>query len=151
MKFLINQSSKLSGNVHVPGNKSGTARSIILGSLASGTTRVHNPLLNIDSFSIIKMMRAMGVAIDTSRPDLWIIEGSGGKLQVPSSVLDAENSGTGFYMVVAVASLIDGCSIISGDYQICYRPAGPQIEALNALGADIFSSRNSGPGIQQSA
>ena len=144
MKFLVNKTESMQGEVHVPGNKSGTARSIILGSLATGTTKVYNPLLNLDSFSLINMMRALGVKIDTSNTKMWIIEGSGGDLQVPAQVLDAENSGTGFYMAVAMASLINGYSVITGDYQICYRPTGPQIEALNALGASIFSTRNSG-------
>jgi len=144
MKFLVNKTNSLHGDVMVPGNKSGTARSIILGSLASGITKVNNPLLNLDSFSIINMFRAMGVKIDTSDPKMWIIKGSGGDLKVPEEVLDAENSGTGFYMVVAVASLVNGCSIVTGDYQICYRPVGPEIDALNTLGASIFSTRNSG-------
>lgn len=144
MKYLVNKTNSLKGIVQVPGNKSGTARSIILGSLGKGTTRIFNPLLNLDSFSIINMMRALGVTIDTSNSSMWIIEGSAGDLQVPAQVLDAGNSGTGFYMAVAIASLLDGYSVVSGDYQICYRPAGPQIEALNSLGAEIFSTRNSG-------
>lgn len=144
MKFLVNKTGKLQGDVKLPGNKSATARSIILGSLANGTTRVYNPLLNLDSYSIIHMFRAMGVKIDTSNPQMWIIEGSGGNLKVPEGVLDAENSGTGFYMVVAIASLINGISVVTGDYQICYRPSGPLIDALNTLGAEIFSTRNSG-------
>jgi 3-phosphoshikimate 1-carboxyvinyltransferase len=144
MKFLVNKTKSLQGNVMVPGNKSGTARSIILGSMATGITKVNNPLLNLDSFSIINMFRAMGVKIDTSDPKVWIIEGSSGDLKVPAGVLDAENSGTGFYMVVAIASLLNGCSVVTGDYQICYRPVGPEIDALNALGADILSTRNSG-------
>ena len=113
MKFLVNKTDSMQGEVRVPGNKSGTARSIILGSLATGTTKVHNPLLNLDSFSLINMMRALGVKIDTSNPKMWVIEGSEGDLQVPSQVLDAENSGTGFYMAVAVASLINVYSVIT--------------------------------------
>ncbi len=144
MKYLVKKTDSLHGNVRIPGNKSGTARGIILGSLGNGTTRVHSPLLNLDSFSIIRMMKALGVSIDTSNPNMWVIEGSVGNLEVPAEVLDAENSGTGFYMTVAVASLINGTSVISGDYQICYRPAGPQIEALNSLGAHIYSTRNNG-------
>lgn len=144
MKFLVKKTGILKGDVYVPGNKSGTARSIVLGSLASGTTHVYNPLLNLDSFSIIRMFEAMGVTIDRTDPKHWVINGSGGKLQIPAQVLDAENSGTGFYMVVAAASLIHGRSVVTGDYQICYRPAGPQIEALNSLGAQIFSTRDNG-------
>jgi 3-phosphoshikimate 1-carboxyvinyltransferase len=144
MKFLVKKTGTLKGDVFVPGNKSGTARSIVLGSLAQGTTHVYNPLLNLDSFSTIRMFEAMGVTIDSGDPKHWIIYGSGGNLQIPACVLDAENSGTGFYMVVAAASLIPGRSVVTGDYQICYRPAGPQIEALNSLGAEIISTRNNG-------
>jgi 3-phosphoshikimate 1-carboxyvinyltransferase len=144
MKFLVNGTRRLEGEVGIPGNKSGTARSIVLGSLAKGVTKVHNPLLNIDSFSIIGMFRAMGTKIDTSQQDLWIIEGTGGDMTPPGEVLDAGNSGTGYYMVNAVASLIVGTSVISGDYQICRRPAQPQIDALNALGATVYSTRTNG-------
>jgi 3-phosphoshikimate 1-carboxyvinyltransferase len=59
-------------------------------------------------------------------------------------VLDAGNSGTGYYLLAAIASLIDGYSVISGDYQICRRPAQPLIEALNDLGAQVFSTRHAG-------
>lgn len=144
MKFLVRNTPVLKGDVYVPGNKSGTARAIILGSLANGQTRIHNPLLNLDSFSIINMFRAMGVSINTENPKEWTIEGCGGNLTVPSCVLDAENSGTGYYMITAVSSLLDGQAIVSGDYQICYRPAGPLIEALNQLGANVSSTRENG-------
>ena len=144
MKFLVRNTPHLFGEVAIPGNKSGTARSIVLGSLADGVTIVHNPLLNVDSFSIIGMFRAMGVEIDTSLREQWVIHGCGGELSVPGQVLDAGNSGTGYYMAAAVAALIDGTTVISGDYQICSRPAQPLIDALNAMGARVYSTRNSG-------
>lgn len=144
MKFLVNNTKRLNGVVNVPGNKSGTARGIILGSLASGVSTVKNPLLNVDSFSIIDMFRKLGANIDTSNDSKWVIEGTGGELEVPNGVLDAGNSGTGYYMVVAVSSLLKGKAVISGDYQICYRPAGPLIEGLNNLGAKCISTRDNG-------
>lgn len=144
MKFLVSNTPHLYGEVAIPGNKSGTARSIVLGSLADGVTIIHNPLLNVDSFSIIGMFRAMGVEIDTSRREQWVIHGCGGSLSVPGQVLDAGNSGTGYYIATAAAALIDGTSVISGDSQICYRPAQPLMDALNAMGASVYSTRNSG-------
>lgn len=143
MLFLVNN-SRLDGTIHIPGNKSGTARAIVFGSLAQGTSHIKNPLLNTDSFSIIKMFRAMGAKIDTSRSGEWIIEGTGGRLQQPAQVLDAENSGTGFYFALACASLIEGWTTLTGDYQICYRPAQPMIDAINTMGGQAFSTRNSG-------
>lgn len=144
MKFLVNHTEKLSGTVRIPGNKSGTARGVILGALAEGESTVTNPLLNLDSFSIIDMMEALGAKVDTSDPLKWKIRGTGGKLQVPKTVLDAGNSGTGYYMLTGIAGLLDGCAVVSGDYQICYRPAGPLVDALNALGAKAVSTRNNG-------
>jgi 3-phosphoshikimate 1-carboxyvinyltransferase len=143
MRFLV-APSKLRGTTTIPGNKSATARAIIIGGLAEGVSRVSNPLPGIDSYSIVEMMRALGAKIDTSRTGEWIFEGVANKPQVPGCVLDAGNSGTGYYLITAVAALIDGVSIVSGDYQICYRPAQPLIDALNDLGANVFSTRNSG-------
>lgn len=76
MKFVINRST-LSGEARIPGNKSGTARGVIFGSLADGTTTLLNPLTNIDSYSIVKMMTALGAEIDTSDDKKWIIKGNG--------------------------------------------------------------------------
>ncbi|MBI5968582.1 MAG: 3-phosphoshikimate 1-carboxyvinyltransferase [Deltaproteobacteria bacterium] len=143
MRFFVSPSN-LKGTTRIPGNKSATARAIILGGLAEGVTRIGNPLPGIDSFSIANMMRALGARTDTSQPGEWILEGVANRPQVPPCVLDAGNSGTGYYMITAIASLIDGCSVVSGDYQICYRPAQPLIDALNELGAKVFSTRNSG-------
>ncbi len=143
MKFIVRRSS-LKGTVQIPGNKSATARAIVLGGLAEGISRVTNPLPGIDSFSIVGMMQALGAKIDTSNPQEWGFEGVSNQPKVPGCVLDAGNSGTGYYILTAVASLIDGYSVITGDYQICRRPAQPLIDALNDLGAQVFSTRNSG-------
>lgn len=143
MKFIVKRSS-LQGTTQIPGNKSATARAIVLGGLAEGVSHVSNPLPGVDSFSIVNMMRALGAKIDTSNPQEWIFEGVANRPQVPGCVLDAGNSGTGYYILTAVASLIDGYSVITGDYQICRRPAQPLIDALNDLGAQVFSTRNAG-------
>jgi 3-phosphoshikimate 1-carboxyvinyltransferase len=143
MKFVVERSA-LRGTTRVPGNKSATARAIVLGGLAEGVSRVSNPLPGVDSFSIVGMMQALGANIDTSNPQEWVFEGVANRPQMPSCVLDAGNSGTGYYILTAIASLINGCSVISGDYQICRRPAQPLIQALNDLGAKVFSTRNAG-------
>ncbi len=144
MKFLVNKTDRLSGTISIPGNKSGTARALILGALADGETTIRNPLHNLDSYSIIGMLEAMGASVDTSDDSLWRVRGTAGKLSQPVCVLDAGNSGTGFYCCTWLASSIPARSVMTGDYQICYRPAGPLIEAANALGAEIVSTRGNG-------
>jgi 3-phosphoshikimate 1-carboxyvinyltransferase len=143
VKYLVKKSS-LQGTTRIPGNKSASARAIVLGGLAEGESRVGNPLPGLDSFSIVNMMRALGAEIDTSRPDQWRFKGVANQPRVPGCVLDAGNSGTGYYLIAAISSLINGISVVAGDYQICRRPAQPLIDALNDLGAQVYSTRNSG-------
>jgi len=143
MKFIVKE-SRLEGTTRIPGNKSATARAIVIGSLADGISRVGNPLPGADSFSIVEMMRGLGAKVETTGQQEWILEGVGNEPHVPGCVLDAGNSGTGYYFLTAVSSLLDSCSVVTGDYQICRRPAQPLIDALNELGASIFSTRNSG-------
>lgn len=143
MKFIVKRSA-LQGTIQIPGNKSASARAIVLGGLADGVSRISNPLPGLDSFSIVGMMQALGAKIDTTNPQDWVIEGVANQPRVPGCVLDAGNSGTGYYIITAIASLIDGYSVISGDYQICRRPAQPLIDALNDLGTQVFSTRNAG-------
>ncbi len=143
MKFIV-KGSNLKGTTRISGNKSATARAIVIGGLAEGVSKVSNPLPGMDSFSIVEMVRSLGAKIETTGQQEWILEGVANQPHVPGCVLDAGNSGTGYYLLTAVSSLIDGCSVVSGDYQICYRPAQPLIDALNELGANIFSTRNSG-------
>jgi 3-phosphoshikimate 1-carboxyvinyltransferase len=143
MKFIVKKSA-LQGTIQIPGNKSASARAIVLGGLAEGVSRISNPLPGLDSFSIVGMMQALGAHIDTTNPQDWVIEGVANQPRVPGCVLDAGNSGTGYYILTAIASLIDGTSVISGDYQICRRPAQPLIDALNDLGTQVFSTRNAG-------
>lgn len=143
MKYLVNKSN-INGKTRIPGSKSGTARGIVLGSLAEGTSILRNPMPGIDSYSIIDCCRTLGAEIDCSNDEEWIIKGFGMKTKTPAEVLNVGNSGTGYYIITAVASLIDGTSIVSGDYQICYRPAKPLVDALNALGGKVESTRNNG-------
>lgn len=144
MRFLVNKTEKLQGTISIPGNKSGTARALILGALADGTTTIRNPLHNADSYSILHMLEAMGAQFDISDGSLWKVKGTGGKLRQSVNVLNAENSGTGYYCCTWLAASIPAKSVMTGDYQICYRPAGPLVEAANTLGAEIVSTRDNG-------
>lgn len=144
MKFLVNKTERLGGTISIPGNKSGTARALILGALADGTTTIKNPLHNADSYSILHMLENMGAEFDLSDNDCWVVKGTGGSLRQPVNVLDAGNSGTGYYCCTWLASTIPAKSVMTGDYQICYRPAGPLVNAANILGAEIVSTRDNG-------
>lgn len=143
MYYFVHPTEALEGNVKVPGSKSQTARGLILGTLAKGTTRVQNPMLNLDNYDIAECCRRLGATVDTSNDEEWVITSPGLEgLKVPGAVLDVGNSGTGFYFLTTLAGMLKGKSIITGDYQICYRPIAPLLNAMREMGAKCTSTRD---------
>jgi 5-enolpyruvylshikimate-3-phosphate synthase len=64
MQFKILPGGAMSGEVRVPGDKSISHRSIMLGALANGTTRVKGFLEGEDALATLAAFRAMGVEIE---------------------------------------------------------------------------------------
>jgi len=56
-------SAPLKGEINPPGDKSISHRSLILGSLANGTSLVKNFLISDDTISTANAMRALGITI----------------------------------------------------------------------------------------
>lgn len=133
------EKSALTGQVRIPASKSHTIRAVAIGSLASGKSRVSNPLVSADTLSAVNVYRKFGADIVLN--DEWIITGVGGKPGVPNDVLDVGNSGTSLYIAMGTAGLVKGYSVFTGDHQIRSRPAGPLLNSLRDLGADAFSTR----------
>ncbi|MDO5377949.1 MAG: 3-phosphoshikimate 1-carboxyvinyltransferase [Clostridia bacterium] len=143
MYYFVHPTTALEGHVKIPGSKSQTARGLILGTLAKGTTRVQNPMLNLDNYDIAECCRRLGAAVDTTNDEEWVITSPGLEgLEIPGAVLDVGNSGTGFYFLTTLAGMLKGKSIITGDYQICYRPIQPLLEAMRVMGAKCVSTRD---------
>ncbi|WP_101910204.1 3-phosphoshikimate 1-carboxyvinyltransferase [Marasmitruncus massiliensis] len=143
MYYIVKPTNGLQGDVKIPGSKSGTARGILLGTMAEGVSRIYNPMPGIDSYSIIDCCKALGAEIDCNSDDEWIIKGVGVKnLKAPAAVLDVGNSGTGYYLLTTLASIIEGLTVITGDYQICYRPIAPLLKAIREMGGKAISTRD---------
>ena len=84
----------LSGEVTVPGDKSISHRSIMLGSIAKGNTEIEGFLQGADCLSSIACFRKMGVEIENNG-DKVLVHGRGLRgLKAPDSILDVGNSGT---------------------------------------------------------
>lgn len=141
MRIIANK-SRLSGSVEIPGSKSHTIRAVAIASLACGESVVRKPLGANDTLASRSAYRELGAHI-TGTGD-WTIRGVGGKPCVPGNVIDVANSGTTLYIALGSACLLDGCSVFTGDEQIRRRPVGPLIDALNALGASVESTRGNG-------
>lgn len=135
MKLIVGKSS-LSGNVAIPGSKSHTVRAVALASLASGESIIHKPLVAADTLSAVAAYRALGADIEIF-DDKWIVRGYGGKPEGPDTVIDVGNSGTTLYIALGSACLGSRRCVLTGDEQIQRRPAGPLVDTLYELGADI--------------
>ncbi len=126
--------SSLKGEIRIPGSKSHMIRALYFGSLGNGRSIIRNPVESKDSLSAAGLVKAMGVNLDMSRDDYWVIDG--GQLHVPEDVVDIGNSGTSMYMGSAILSSLDGMSVVTGDKQIRHRPAQPVLNALLQMGAE---------------
>jgi len=141
VKLVVNKSN-LSGSVRIPGSKSHTIRAVAIASLADGTSHVREPLVASDTLSAFDAYRLLGA--QAVKTDEWVIRGVGGRPVVPDNVIDVGNSGTTLYIALASAALVNGITVLTGDEQIRRRPARPLIDALNALGAKVESTRGNG-------
>jgi len=141
--FLIINKSKVSGKIRIPGSKSHTIRALFIASLANGQSEISDPLISNDADSAVEVCKALGANIEYIN-NKYIIDGFNGKPQVPSDVVNVGNSGTTLRFALSTASLCEGTTVLTGDYQIRRRPLGPLISSLNSLGANVFSTRNNG-------
>lgn len=135
----INPRKRLRGEITIPGDKSISHRSIMLGSLALGTTEVTNFLEGADCLSTIDCFRKMGIEIE-KKTDRIIVHGKGMHgLKAPTDILNVGNSGTTTRLMAGILSGQNFTSVMSGDASLNSRPMGRIITPLYAMGAHIRS------------
>lgn len=135
----ITKKNHLRGSVTVPGDKSISHRSIMLGSIALGTTEITNFLEGADCLSTIACFRKMGVAIEKKGPYI-LVHGKGMRgLSTPSDTLDTGNSGTTTRLMSGILAGQNFPSVLSGDASLNSRPMARIIKPLRSMGAQIFS------------
>lgn len=138
MKFK--RAGGLSGEITVPGDKSISHRSIMLGSLAKGTTEVNGFLQGADCLSTIECFRKMGVQITNKGDETVVICGRGLRgLLPPNDTLDVGNSGTTTRLMSGILAAQSFSSRVNGDASIQKRPMKRIITPLAMMGADIKS------------
>ncbi len=130
--------------LHAPPSKSHTLRAILFASLACGQSYISNILQSPDTEAMISACRQLGAVITVSNQQLSII-GVSGKPKLPDDVINVGNSGQVLRFIGAVAGVIDGTTVLTGDHSIrSRRPLQPLIDGLNQLGARSFSTKNDG-------
>ncbi len=138
--MIFTRKTGLNGVVTIPGDKSISHRSIMLGSLAKGTTEVHNFLQGADCLSSISCFQKMGIDIENTG-DTVKIHGRGlHGLQAPTDILDVGNSGTTTRLMSGILAAQSFTSIVNGDASIQKRPMKRIMTPLRQMGASIDSN-----------
>lgn len=131
----------LKGRIRVPGDKSISHRSIMLGALAVGETRVTGLLEGEDVLATAAAMRAMGASVERTGEGSWSVHGVGvGALLQPQTPLDMGNSGTSTRLLMGLVSSHPINVSFVGDASLSRRPMGRVIEPLSQMGASFEAS-----------
>jgi len=141
LRFHVQPGGSLQGTVRVAGDKSISHRSIMLGAIGEGVTRITGFLEGEDSLATLNAFRAMGVNIDG--PDAGRVEVQGvglHGLKAPSGALDLGNSGTSMRLL---SGLLAGQAFdveLVGDQSLMSRPMRRVTEPLAEMGAQITTT-----------
>ncbi|WP_339645493.1 3-phosphoshikimate 1-carboxyvinyltransferase [Jannaschia helgolandensis] len=128
-------SGPLTGEAHVPGDKSISHRSLILGAMAVGETRVTGLLEGQDVLDTGRAMQAFGARV-TKDGDTWVVNGVGvGGLMEPDDVIDCGNSGTGVRLLMGAAATHGFSVTYTGDASLRKRPMARVTDPLALFGA----------------
>src|ERR1700748_2420919 len=106
----------LRGRIKVPGDKSISHRSLMLGALAMGETEIHGLLEGEDVLRTAAAMRQLGGTAERGGDGVWRARGRGvGGLTEPADVLDLGNAGPGTRLLMGMVAAYDFTSFFTGD------------------------------------
>ncbi|MFV1493952.1 3-phosphoshikimate 1-carboxyvinyltransferase [Phaeobacter sp. JH18-32] len=126
----------LTGIAEVPGDKSISHRSLILGALAVGETKISGLLEGEDVLDTAKAMQAMGAEVINHGGGNWSVHGVGvGGLAEPDQVIDCGNSGTGVRLIMGVMATSPITVTFTGDASLNKRPMARVTDPLALFGA----------------
>ncbi len=136
--FIVQPGGQLQGEARVPGDKSMSHRSIMLGSLAEGVTHVKGFLEAEDALATLQAFRDMGVQIEGPVDGCVTIHGVGKHgLKAPQKELYLGNSGTSMRLLSGLLAGQSFNTVLTGDKSLSGRPMKRVTEPLAAMGAAI--------------
>lgn len=145
--FTVNPSTKLTGTVSVPGDKSISHRALMLSAIANGVSTIDGFLAGEDCLATLEAFRAMGVTIEGPSNNQVIVKGVGkhGLLEAPHA-FDFGNSGTSIRLLSGLLAAQQFKSTLTGDASLLKRPMERITKPLTMMGANI-STHNGCPPI----
>ena len=130
------KSGPLKGIANVPGDKSISHRSLILGAMAVGETRIEGLLEGQDVLDTAKAMRSFGATVTDHGGGNWSVNGVGvGGLCEPETVIDCGNSGTGVRLLMGAMATHPISVTFTGDASLNKRPMARVTDPISLFGA----------------
>ena len=137
--MIAYKSGPLTGEAHVPGDKSISHRSLILGALSVGTTTIKGLLEGDDVLDTAKAMRAFGATVTQHAAGSWSVDGVGvGGFCEPDTVIDCGNSGTGVRLIMGAMATHPIRATFTGDASLNKRPMARISHPLALFGAQTY-------------
>ncbi|MEW6662626.1 MAG: 3-phosphoshikimate 1-carboxyvinyltransferase [Bacillota bacterium] len=144
MELLVKGFRRLRGEIEVPGDKSISHRSAMLGALAEGQTRISGFLKGEDCLSTVRCLEECGAEFKWLPGGDLQVEGRGlHGLREPSQVLDCGNSGTTIRLLLGILAGLEGMAALTGDASLRSRPMDRVVGPLRQMGVEI-SGRQGG-------
>lgn len=126
----------LTGVAEVPGDKSISHRSLILGAMAIGETKISGLLEGDDVLDTAKAMQAFGAEVVNHGGGNWSVYGVGvGGFAEPGQVIDCGNSGTGVRLIMGCMATSPITVTFTGDASLNGRPMARVTDPLALFGA----------------
>ena len=137
MQERVSPARRISGTLHLPGDKSISHRYAMLAAIADGDTNIRNYSTGADCQSTLAAVSALGAGVDRRDGEI-VIHGSGLEgLRAPAADLDAGNSGSTIRMLSGILAAQKFSSRIYGDESLSRRPMARIMQPLGEMGARI--------------
>jgi 3-phosphoshikimate 1-carboxyvinyltransferase len=141
MKAIFSAPKGLGGECIPPADKSITHRVTLLAAVATGESRVINPLETGDCVSTRRCLEDLGVPVSAfpggKRPGLRIRGLGLTGFREPAGKLNAGNSGTTLRLLAGLVAGLPIRVVLGGDGSLNSRPMLRIVEPLRDMGADI--------------
>ena len=133
------KSGPLKGTANVPGDKSISHRSLILGAMAVGETHITGLLEGEDVLGTADAMRAFGADVERLGDGEWRVNGVGvGGFAEPEDVIDCGNAGTGVRLIMGAMATSPITATFTGDASLRSRPMGRVTDPIALFGAQSY-------------
>jgi len=135
----VQPAARVSGTVHVPGDKSIAHRALMLAVLAQGDSWIDGLPEGEDIRATIACLRALGGSLQRSGRGMRIHGAGLESFATPHGSLDCANSGTTMRLLAGVLAGSRVSATLDGDASLRRRPMARVVEPLKSMGARIES------------